>query len=298
MPRLIVLTGPTAVGKTELSISLAQKHNTHIISCDSRQFYREMKIGTAAPTQKELQAVPHHFIGHLSIHDYYNVSMFEQDVLKLLPELFENADTVIMTGGSGMYIDAVAYGIDELPDADETIRQQVKAELAKNGLEGLQIWLQRLDPEHYETIDKFNPNRMRRAIEVCLQTGKPFSELRKNQSKKRDFEIEKICLVRPREELYHRINLRVDKMMEQGLEKEARSLYKFRHLNALNTVGYKELFSYFDGEISLEQAVTDIKTHSRRYAKRQLTWFKRDESYRWVDVCDDSSPLNPPKGGL
>ncbi|PLW98524.1 MAG: tRNA (adenosine(37)-N6)-dimethylallyltransferase MiaA [Marinilabiliales bacterium] len=298
MPRLIVLTGPTAVGKTELSISLAQKHNTHIISCDSRQFYREMKIGTAAPTQKELQAVPHHFIGHLSIHDYYNVSMFEQDVLKLLPELFKNADTVIMTGGSGMYIDAVAYGIDELPDADETIRQQVKAELAKNGLEGLQIWLQRLDPEHYETIDRFNPNRMRRAIEVCLQTGKPFSELRKNQSKKRDFEIEKICLVRPREELYRRINLRVDKMMEQGLEKEARSLYEFRHLNALNTVGYKELFSYFDGEISLEQAVTDIKTHSRRYAKRQLTWFKRDESYRWVDVCDDSSPLNPPKWGL
>lgn len=296
MPRLIVLTGPTAVGKTELSISLAQKHNTHIISCDSRQFYREMKIGTAAPSQKELQAVPHHFIGHLSIHDYYNVSMFEQDVLKLLPELFKNSDTVIMTGGSGMYIDAVAYGIDELPDADETIRQQVKAELTKNGLEGLQIWLQRLDPEHYETIDKFNPNRMRRAIEVCLQTGKPFSELRKNQSKKRDFEIEKICLVRPREELYHRINLRVDKMMEQGLEKEARSLYKFRHLNALNTVGYKELFSYFDGEISLEQAVTDIKTHSRRYAKRQLTWFKRDESYRWVDVCDGSSPLNPPTG--
>jgi tRNA dimethylallyltransferase len=296
MPRLIVLTGPTAVGKTELSISLAQKHNTHIISCDSRQFYREMKIGTAAPSQKELQAVPHHFIGHLSIHDYYNVSMFEQDVLKLLPELFKNSDTVIMTGGSGMYIDAVAYGIDELPDADETIRQQVKAELTKNGLEGLQIWLQRLDPEHYETIDKFNPNRMLRAIEVCLQTGKPFSELRKNQSKKRDFEIEKICLVRPREELYHRINLRVDKMMEQGLEKEARSLYKFRHLNALNTVGYKELFSYFDGEISLEQAVTDIKTHSRRYAKRQLTWFKRDESYRWVDVCDGSSPLNPPTG--
>ena len=295
MPRLIVLTGPTAVGKTELSISLAQKYNTHIISCDSRQFYREMKIGTAAPSQKELQAVPHHFIGHLSIHDYYNVSMFEQDVLKLLPELFKNSDTVIMTGGSGMYIDAVAYGIDELPDADETIRQQVKAELTKNGLEGLQIWLQRLDPEHYETIDKFNPNRMRRAIEVCLQTGKPFSELRKNQSKKRDFEIEKICLVRPREELYHRINLRVDKMMEQGLEKEARSLYEFRHLNALNTVGYKELFSYFDGEISLEQAVTDIKTHSRRYAKRQLTWFKRDESYRWIDVCDGSSPLNPPK---
>lgn len=287
MPRLIVLTGPTAVGKTDLSISLAQKYNTHIISCDSRQFYREMHIGTAAPTQKELDAVPHHFIGHLSIHDYYNVSMFEQDVLKLLPDLFKQSDTVIMTGGSGMYIDAVSYGIDDLPDADETIRQQVKDELAKNGLEGLRVWLQRLDPEHYETIDIHNPNRMRRAIEVCLQTGKPFSELRKNQNKERNFDIEKICLMRSREELYDRINRRVDIMMEQGLEAEARSLFKFRDLNALNTVGYKELFSYFDGEISLEQAVTDIKTHSRRYAKRQLTWFKRDDSYRWVEANDD-----------
>ncbi len=286
MPRLLVLTGPTAVGKTELSLSLAKKFNTHIISCDSRQFYREMHIGTAAPTAEELAVAPHHFIGHLSIHDYYNVSMFEQAVLELLPDLFKISDTVIMTGGSGMYIDAVTKGIDDLPDADEKIRQQVKDEQAKNGLEGLRIWLQRLDPEYFQQIDIFNPNRIRRAIEVCLQTGRPFSELRKNQNKKRDFDIEKICLIRPREELYDRINRRVELMMEQGLEEEARSLYKYRNLNALNTVGYKELFSYFDGAISLEQAVADIKTHSRRYAKRQITWFKRDDSYRWVEADD------------
>lgn len=284
MPRLIVITGPTAVGKTDLSISLAKKYNTHIISCDSRQFYREMHIGTAAPTKAELEAVPHHFVGNLSIHDYYNVSKYEQDVLDLLPVLFAHSDTVIMTGGSGMYIDAVVYGIDDLPDADESVRKQVKAELAKNGLHGLRIWLQRLDPVYYEEVDIYNPNRLRRAIEVCLQTGIPFSVLRKKNHKVRDFDVEKICLIRPREELYERINKRVDIMLENGLEAEARSLYKYRDLNALNTVGYKELFSYFDGTISLEQAITDIKTHSRRYAKRQITWFKRDDSYRWLEA--------------
>ncbi|PID95242.1 MAG: tRNA (adenosine(37)-N6)-dimethylallyltransferase MiaA [Bacteroidetes bacterium] len=286
MPKLIILTGPTAVGKTNLAISLALHYGTSIISCDSRQFYREMHIGTAAPSAEELAAVPHYFVGHLSIHDSYNVSKFEQEVLALLPRLFEKRDTVIMTGGSGMYIDAVTYGIDDLPDADEKVRREVKMEWHKNGLEGLRVWLQQLDPELCETIDLSNPNRMRRAIEVCLQTGKPFSTLRRGTPKERAFSFEKICLVRPREELYERINRRVDGMMAQGLEQEARALYQYRHLNALNTVGYKELFRYFAGEISLEQAVTDIKTHSRRYAKRQMTWFRRDPSYQYVTMAD------------
>lgn len=291
MPTLIVLTGPTAVGKTSLAIDVAKQLNTHILSCDSRQFYHNMKIGTAYPSDEELNAVPHHFIGHLSLHDYYNVSMYEQDVLTLLEDLFKSHNYVVLTGGSGMYIDAVVYGIDDIPDPKDEVRSQVNDELVKNGLEGLRQWLLLLDPVYYQMVDRNNKNRLKRAIEVCLSTGQKYSDLRKNSRRPRSFNVVKICLSRDREELYARINTRVDLMMNQGLEKEAQLLFPFKDVNALNTVGYKELFSYFNHEISLEQAVIDIKTHSRRYAKRQITWFKRDDSYSWINLSDCENPV-------
>lgn len=283
-PTLLVIAGPTAVGKTQFAIETALQCESVVLSADSRQFYREMKIGTAAPSDEELATVKHYFIGNLSIHDYYSVSKYEQDVLQLLPSLFAQHNVVVMTGGSGLYIDAVCNGIDELPDPDPEIRQFVNEIYKNNGIEALRSQLRKVDKAYYDTCNLADHKRMIRAVEVSLQMGKPYSEFLKNPHKKRDFDILKYCLVRTREELFGRINRRVDLMMEQGLLEEARQLYPYRELNSLNTVGYKELFDFFDGKLSLEQAVTDIKTHTRRYAKRQMTWFKRDGSYTQIEA--------------
>ncbi len=279
-----MIAGPTAVGKTQFAIQTAIDCESVVLSADSRQFYREMKIGTAAPTEEELAQVQHYFVGHLSIQDYYSVSRFEQDVLALLPELFSRHRVVVMAGGSGMYIDAVCHGIDDLPDPDEQTRGYVHDLFQQEGVAGLRAQLRRLDPVYYDRCNLADHKRMMRAVEVSLQTGRPYSDHLTNNRKTRDFDVVKLCLSRPREELFDRINRRVPLMIEQGLLEEARALCPYRHLNALNTVGYKELFDYFDGKLTLEQAITDIQTHTRRYAKRQMTWFKRDGSYQWVDV--------------
>lgn len=283
-PTLLVITGPTAVGKTELTIRLAQQYNAPILSADSRQFYREMKIGTACPTDEELRQAAHYFIGNLSIGDYYSVSKYEQDVLQLLPTLFQQNNVVIMTGGSGLYIDAVTKGIDQLPDPDLEIRQQVIKLYETEGIEALRRQLRILDPTFIEHTDVANHKRLIRALEVCLQTGLPYSQQLGGEIKERDFDIVKYCLVRPRDVLFDRINRRVDQMVAHGLIDEARNLYPYKHLNALNTVGYKEIFDYLDHKLTLEQAITDIKTHTRRYAKRQMTWFKRDGEYTYVEL--------------
>lgn len=275
-PTLYIVTGPTGVGKTAYTIGLAQRWQVPIISADSRQFYREMRIGTAYPTEEELSAAQHFFVGMLSIHDYYNVYKFEQDVLKLLRELFQKYPVVIMTGGSPQYLDAVCHGVDEMPDPDPNIRQYVINLFTNNGVEALFAQLKLLDSEYAATVNPNDSKRIMRALEVSMQTGKPYSVHLKKKQVIRDFNIEKYYLNRPREELFDRINQRVDKMMEDGLLEEARTLYPYRHLNALNTVGYRELFDFFDGKCTLEQTVTDIKTHTRRYAKRQITWFKRE----------------------
>lgn len=284
-PTLIVIAGPTAVGKTKFCLNLAKKYQTSIISADSRQFYRELKIGTAAPTEQELQTVPHYFIAHLSIHDYYSTSRFEQDVLQLLPSLFQQNQVVIMTGGSGLYLDTVCHGIDELPDPDPEIRQYVIALYEKKGIEELRKQLRILDYDYYQKVDIANYKRLMRAIEVSLQTGMPYSKFLQQKRKKRDFEIEKYCLVRPREILFERINQRVDEMMENNLLQEAKQLHPYKKLNALNTVGYKELFQYIEGQITLEEAINNIKVNTRRYAKRQLNWFKRDPNYQYIDLA-------------
>ena len=275
-PTLYILTGPTGVGKTACTIELAQRWQVPIISADSRQFYKEMRIGTAYPTEEELAAAQHFLVGMLSIHDYYNVYMFEQDVLKLLDELFRTYPVVIMTGGSPQYLDAVCHGVDEMPDPDPQTRQYVTNLFQNNGTEALHAQLQLLDPDYAAVVNPHDSKRRMRALDVSLQTGKPYSSHLHNKQKTRDFHIVKKYLNRPREELFDRINRRVDKMMADGLLEEARTLLPYRHLNALNTVGYRELFDYFDGKCPLEQAVADIKTHTRRYAKRQLTWFKRE----------------------
>lgn len=281
---LCVIYGPTAVGKTEFAIQVAENYSAAIISADSRQFYKEMSIGTAKPTAKELNRVSHYFVGHLSVHDYYSVSRFEQDVLKLLPELFAKNPVVVMTGGSGLYIDAVCKGIDDLPDPDPQIRKKVLHLFENEGIESLRSEVKILDPDFYQQTDIANPKRLIRALEVCLQTGKPYSQQLKSVKKIRDFNIEKFALTRPQEELHQRINQRVDEMMKMGLLDEARALMPYRSLNALNTVGYKELFSYFDGDITLNEAVEQIKSHTRRYAKRQMSWLKRDGEYREITI--------------
>lgn len=280
-PTLIVIVGPTAVGKTSAGIHLAKQLQTEIISSDSRQFYKEMSIGTARPTPEELATVPHHFIGHLSIHDTYNVSQFEHDALMKLDELFQKHATVVMVGGSGLYINAVCEGIDELPDPDESLRMELKELLKNEGVETLAAKLKELDSDYYNQVDRANPNRLLRALEVCITTGIPYSKLRKMQPKQRPFQIQKIGLTLPREELNKRIETRVDQMMKDGLLAEVESLLPYRNLNALNTVGYKELFEYLDGNWTLDQAIEKIKTNTRRYAKRQMTWFRRDAGIKW-----------------
>ncbi len=284
--KLIIILGPTAVGKTEYSLQMAEKLHTEILSCDSRQMFREMKIGTAAPTEEELKRVPHHFVGHLSIHDYYSCGKFEIDALAKCNELFQKHDTLIMTGGSMLYIDAICKGIDDVPNIDEELRSSLWKRFETEGIENLQKELKLLDPEYYATVDPKNGKRIIHALEICLQTGKPYSSIRKNSKKERPFTIEKIGITRPREELYERINLRVEKMFEDGLLEEAHSLYPYRELNALNTVGYKELFEYFDGNWTLDYAKQMIQQNTRHYAKKQITWFKRDPEIIWKEADD------------
>jgi tRNA dimethylallyltransferase len=282
MKTLIVIAGPTASGKTAFSIELARALDTVIISADSRQFYKEMSIGTAAPTHEELLQVKHYFVHNISIEDKYDVADYEREVLQLLDELFKTHDKVVMTGGSGLFIDAVCNGIDEMPDVQPEVRQKVETMLKEGGIDALSKDLQQLDPEYFAVVDQQNPRRLQRALEVCYQTGKPFSLFRTGTTAKRDFEIKKYALLWDRQELIQRIDRRVDMMMEQGLLEEAKALYPKRQLNALNTVGYKELFSYFDGDCTLAEAVEQIKIHTRQYAKRQMTWLRRDNSYQWI----------------
>jgi len=278
---LIVILGPTSIGKTALSIKLARHFNTEIISSDSRQFFKEMKIGTAVPSIEELNSVKHHFIGNLSISDYYNVSKFENEALQKLDDIFLKNNLAIMVGGSGLYIDAVCKGIDDLPDPDKKLRHEINEIFKSSGIEALQKKLKELDPEYYLIVDLKNPKRLMRAIEVCLQTGKTYTSLRKNKTGNRNFNIIKIGLNCEREKLFDRINLRVDKMINEGLLDEVKELYKHKNLNSLNTVGYKEIFDFLDNKTTFEQAIENIKTNTRRYAKRQLTWFKRDEEIKW-----------------
>lgn len=278
---LIVILGPTGIGKTDLSIELAQAFNTVIISSDSRQIFKELKIGTATPTDDDLAKVKHYMIGNKSILDYYSAGIYELDVLKLLTKIFKSKNTAILTGGSGMYINAVCKGIDTQPDIEPSIREQVIRQFENEGIESLRFDLQRLDPEHYKHVDLNNPQRVMKAIEICIQTGKTYTSFLTKENKNRDFNIIKIGLERNREELYEQINRRVDIMIEEGLLEEAKQFHKYKELNSLNTVGYKELFSYFEGEYDLDEAIRLIKRNSRRYAKRQITWFKRDNEINW-----------------
>lgn len=286
---LIVITGPTAVGKTALTIELARHYGVPVINADSRQIYRELKIGTASPTEEQLQQAKHYFVGTKSIHDYYNASMYEQDVigcLKVLP-----SEINILSGGSMMYIDAVCNGIDDIPTIRDDIREEMKRRYAEEGLEALCEDLKRLDPEHYAIVDRQNHRRVIHALEICYQTGKTYTSFRTQHKKPRQFQTIKIGLNREREELYDRINRRVDLMMQQGLLHEAEQFYANRQCNALNTVGYKELFDYMDGRWPLQEAVERIKGNTRRYARKQLTWFKRDAEMRWFHPDDKEEIL-------
>ena len=283
---LIVLLGPTAVGKTELSLQLAERLGCPIISADSRQLYRDMVVATAAPTREQLARVPHYFIGTLALTDYYSAACYEEEAMALMQELFAHHDTLLLTGGSMMYIDAVCNGIDEIPTISDEVRRAVVTRYEEEGLDVLLEELQRLDPDFYEKVDRRNPKRVIHAVEICRMTGQPYSSLRTETKKERPFDIVKIGLTRPREELYERINSRVDAMMRDGLEAEARKLYPYRHLNALNTVGYKEMFAYFDGTYDLPAAVEKIKRNTRVYARKQMTWFRRDDTIVWFTPDD------------
>lgn len=289
---LIVITGPTAVGKTALCLDVAKHFDIPIINADSRQIFRELKIGTARPTEEQMRQVHHDFVGMLGLEDYYSASLFEQQVLALLEQQFLTRDYALMAGGSMMYIDAVCDGIDDIPTIDDETRATMKKRLAEEGLEALCEELRQLDPEYYEIVDRQNPRRVVHALEICQMTGKTYSSFRKREKRERPFDIIKIGLNRPREELYERINKRVDQMMAVGLLEEARSLYPKRHLNALNTVGYKELFDYLDGRWPLEEAVERIKGNTRRYARKQLTWYKKDEQIRWFHPDDTEQIIN------
>ena len=281
MASLIVLTGPTGIGKTELSLSIAEHYNTEIISADSRQLYADLRIGTAAPTPDQLARVPHHFVGILKLEDYYSAARYEEEAINKIKELHQSHDVVLMTGGSMMYIDAVCNGIDDIPTVDEETRQLLKDRYEQEGLQQLSDELRLLDPEYWKTVDLKNPKRIVHALEICYMTGKTYSSFRTGTKKQRPFKIIKIGLQRERQELYERINRRVDIMMNEGLLEEARRFYPQRHLNSLNTVGYKELFNYFDGTWTLDFAVEKIKQNSRIYSRKQTTWFRRDKGIRW-----------------
>ena len=284
---LIVVTGPTAVGKTALCMNLARHFNIPIINADSRQIFRELKIGTAAPTEEQLRQVRHYFVGTLGLDDYYSASMYEQQVTTLLGELFEKSDYALLAGGSMMYIDAVCNGIDDIPTVDDETRSTMKRRLQQEGLEALCEELHRLDPEHWVIVDRKNPRRVVHALEICHMTGQTYTSFRKREERKRPFQIVKMALTLPREELYNRINTRVDLMMQQGLLDEARRLLPYRHLNALNTVGYKEMFAYMDNVWTLNEAVERMKGNTRRYARKQLTWFKKDGEVTWFAPDDE-----------
>lgn len=291
MNTLITVVGPTAIGKTALGIKIAQHFKSDIISCDSRQFYKEMNIGTAVPDKEELAAAKHHFIQNRSVFEDYNVGSFEKDALQKLDELFKENPIQIMVGGSGLYVDAVVKGFDYFPDVEPKIRENLTEELNTNGLPSLQKKLKELDPTTYQTIAIDNPHRVIRALEICIGTGSPYSSFVNKEKKKRNFNTVKVGLRAEREIIYDRINRRVDIMMENGLLEEAKALYPNKDLNALQTVGYRELFQYFDGNWELEFAVSEIKKNTRRFAKRQLTWFKRDENTIWFDYKDDFSTI-------
>lgn len=281
MGTLIVLIGPTGVGKTELSLRLAEGFQTSIISADSRQLYADLKIGTAAPTEEQLKRVPHYLVGTLRLTDYYNAAQYEAEAMEILNRLFTRRDVVILTGGSMMYVDAVCKGIDDIPTVDEDTRRTMLQRYETEGLERLCAELRLLDPEYYRIVDLKNPKRVIHALEICYMTGRTYTSFRTRQTKERPFRILKIGLKLDREELYGRINRRVDEMMKDGLLDEVRSVLPYRHLNSLNTVGYKELFKYLDGEWELPFAIEKIKQNSRIYSRKQMTWFKRDEEIRW-----------------
>lgn len=302
MKTLIVILGPTGVGKTELCLRVAEYFHIPIINADSRQIFREIPIGTAAPTEEQQLRVKHYFVGTHSIDDYYSASMYEEDAVKLINQLLLQDECALMTGGSMMYIDAVCNGIDDIPTIREDIRTEMKRRYAEEGLDALVEELRKLDPEHYAIVDKKNYRRVIHALEICHQTGKTYTSFRVGEKKERPFRILKIGLNRDREELYQRINQRVDEMMRQGLLEEVKKMYPKRHLNSLNTVGYKELFNYLDGTWTLEEAVERMKGNTRRYMRKQLTWFKRDPEIRWFhpDEADGiihyiEENLNKPK---
>ncbi len=284
MKTLVVVLGPTGVGKTELCLNIAKHLKSPIINADSRQIFAEIPIGTAAPTQEQQREVLHYFVGNHNVTDYYSAAMFEEDAMSIIDELFkEKHNSVLMSGGSMMYIDAVCKGIDDIPTIDENTREILKNDFEKNGLDKLVEKLKVLDPEHWQIVDKKNPRRVIHALEICMMTGKTYTSFRKNTNKKRPFNILKIGLNRDREELYERINKRVLNMIDAGLINEVSKLYNFRNLNSLNTVGYKEIFDYLDGLLTLDESIRQIQSNSRRYMRKQLTWFRRDDSIKWFN---------------
>ena len=284
--RLIVVVGPTASGKTDLSIALARHYNAPILSTDSRQVYKGLPIGTAYPSAEQLQAVEHHFIAERELTEDFNCGQYEKEALERLDTLFKSVNTVVAVGGSGLYIRALCEGMDSLPEADATLREQLATRLQNEGVECLANQLRELDPEYYQVVDRNNPARIMRALEVCLSSGQKYSELRKGERKERDFQIVKIGVSMPREQLYDRVNRRVEMMITAGLEAEARSVLAYRHCNSLHTVGYSEMFDYFDGKTTLDEAIELIKRNTRHYAKRQMTWFRRDEQIAWFAPTD------------
>ncbi len=287
MKTLVVILGPTGVGKTDKTIAIAQQLRVPIINADSRQIFKELPIGTAAPTTEQQRLVRHFFVGTHSIHDYYSAAQYEADVMTLLEEQFRQSDYALLSGGSMMYIDAVCKGLDDIPTVDDDTRSLYKRRLEEEGCEAMLSELQVKDPEYYDIVDHNNPRRIIHALEICHMTGKTYTSFRTGKKKVRPFNIIKVGLDRPREEMYERINLRVEQMIDGGLEEEARKVYPFRHLNSLNTVGYKELFQYFDGTIDLKEAIRRIQSNTRRYMRKQVTWFRHDDEIRWYHPDDN-----------